>query len=488
MFPTHYQKMPIKYDPFSKMFHKNIKILEENFETSNCDTNEMEKFGLTRRTYHNQYQTDSRVDINESVIINENEKCNNNNNNNRISNIQIRSMVKTGFNNNNNININNKDFNKENNIYQITSSKFNFNLNSNNRNKKKSINFDGKKTYYDKNYLFQDHKNDENDIVSNFNIHKDIKFNQLIYTNKFSEVNNNYKSNIGFNNYMNNKFNGIALLSNNNNSISNNDENSSLNNNNNDGKKSYMQKLSTIGNKEKCPFVDLKEDNTIKNSFYYSLRGRLKKNNLVNNININNGQGNNLMSNVNLLNLNNLNNMNNFNTNSRENTINKMFLGNSFTNLSNGNNNNIELSIDEANLYKEINPQGQYNHFQVKNQNLNVDNSINDISSYRKYNEIKKNNLINKEKFLLNKNFNNGKLSNGREFFKNFNLINKKNNINSNYISRSVEPKKEINYITKENFYKFPKLKKPLQENTDNVLKGVFNVVELKSKFKRIKR
>jgi hypothetical protein len=515
MFPTHYQKMPIKYDPFSKMFHNNIKNLEKNFENSYCNTIEMERFGLTKKT--NQYQTDSQIDINESVIINDNEK----NDNNRISNFQIKTLINTGYNNNygntnynkdNNSNRNvynsnqkenfnnNKDKDKDNNnIYQITSSQLNSNFNSYNRNKKRNFNIDEKKTYYDKNYLFQDYKNEENDIVSNFNIHKDVKYNQLIYTNKFSDFNCNYKKYEGFNNYINNKFEGIAAG---NISNYNNEDSSSIYNI--DGKKSNIHKLSTIGNKEKSPFVDLKEDKTIKNSFYYSLRERLKKNSIINNININCGQGNILMSNVNLSNLNTINNFNNFNNknlNSRENTLNKIVLGNSFTNISNananlninsnlnGNNNNIELSIDEVNSYKEINPHAQLNYFSVHNKNFSIDNSINDISAYRKNNETNKNNLLNKESPLINRNFDKNKVGNGREFFKNFNLINKKNNLNSYFISKSVNPKKGIASVIKYyNYFNFPKLKKPKHDDIDNVLKGIYNVIEIKSKFKKIKR
>ena len=442
MFPTLYQKIPIKYDPFSKIFHNNLKSIGENLQ----NLENFEKFGVTKkRESQYQQQQDSKIEINESTIINENE----NENTNRISNINFKSLGNTGYNNKD------KDNSNFNNNNYVTSSRFILNFNNFN-NKKKNLNFDGKKTYYDKNYLFQDNQNEENDIVSNFNIQKNPKYNQLIYTNNFSNKNKNYK-----NSNSNNKF----------------AEDNHSYNNNFDSQKPYMHKFSTLENKEKSPFIDLKEDNTIKNSFYYSLRGKVKKNNLMG------MHKQHLISNKNLVNL---------NTNSRENTINRMLLGNSFTNLSNAN--NIELSVDEANLYKEINPHGQYNYFNGQNQNSNMESSINDISTLRKYNEMVKNIFVNKENssvdkknLLENGKFNGKNISKGRDFLRNFNLINTNNSINS----RSVKTRKLVNYnnaMKNENYYQFPKLKKPNQDNMDNVLEGIYNVVELKSKFKRKKR
>lgn len=339
-------------------------------------------------------------------------------------------------------------------------------------------NAEEKKMYFSKNFVSRsNNNNEEDDIISNFNMKRNKFYNYLVKTNTFSSSNRfqgENSKNISNNNNSNfyetykplNKFinkNSYKLAKN------------SFHNLNNQN-----LRLSTE--------TDRANSNTIKNSFYYSLKGKMRK--------LNQGD----FSSTNYHTLNN----EDFNLHQNKNIIGSFYKG--YATLNNNEvineemnlNTNNTMNINDSSLIRTRHNDEDIN----KNSNLHVEKiSLGNghIYSPKRIKDIVLSHLIEKEYAEVEKKNNpitsliyNNKEMTEDDFYRNFNILNM-NNLNlsqikskKNYFIKSPE-NNNISVIRNEKLHVFPKVKNNPSVNKDNVLDGVYNIVELKTSLKKKK-
>jgi len=508
MFPNLYQKKIIQYDRFSQMFHNNnhsnkfYQIIDNKYlneKIVNYPKQNIDCFKIGNESIFDKENPSLILDITNPNKINENRRSEENNINTHM--------------NNNDVTIK----------YDNTKSTF---FNNFPKSKKKNLNnLEEKKLYYNKQYVYKNNINEENDIVSNFNMNKNKMYIQLLNNNNFSNTVNFQNNNLT--NTINNNTNNESCIKNN--SQPNNEDNSNFINQNNiynNISNMFLKESSNINsfylekkiNKNKqrdyirySMEIDKDNCNTIKNSYYYSLKDKIRKQRAS-------------LNNTNLINF--------YNTINNENYNNKILFGSSYKNNNTINilNNYYNYNINnDKNNNNNNNRDGIYNNYNFNNENLNEDNnqnspknsinnyedinsvvktkndesnknthyinnktySFNDNAPSNKVREILLNSLIDKEYVEIEKKNNQirnlickNKEMTQDEFFRNFNILNM-NNLNSsslksrkNFFSKSTDYK---NLVKQDKLHLFPKSKNKSKINKDSVLDGVYNVVVLKS-------
>jgi len=454
MYPNLYKKNVIQYDKFSQMFHNKITKKSNKFST-----NSSEKLNLARCLESFRFNNESIIERENPSLIFETKNRNKFSENKKPSE-EKRECVFT-----------NRE--KKSNCGFLKNSKLN----------KNAFNpGEDKKFYYKKEFVIKNNENEAEDIISNFNLKHNKLYNHLLKTNSFSE---------------------IPKIKNHNN------ENNSFHQNFNDGTK--RNSIDSFDNKKPFEHLNNKSKNKlnlsieterpisrkIKNSFYYSLKGKLHKqakaylaprnftafkNDEINS-NSNRGLFGSSYRDINTLN-------NNYYIN-----VNKKDIINEEVNL---NNSQISMKIQDSKILQTKNESSQKLNLQLlekinlERENLN-NNSPKSLKDIVLNNQIKKDysDVEKKNNHIKNLMYNNNKEMSEDDYFRNFNISNM-NNLNlshiklkKNFLTKSFE--NNNNNLQQEKIHFFPKTQANSNVNKDLVLDGVFNIVELKTSLKKKK-
>lgn len=340
-------------------------------------------------------------------------------------------------------------------------------------------NAEEKKMHFSKNFVSKsNNNNEEDDIISNFNIKRNKFYNYLVKTNTFSSSN---------------KFQGENARNNlNNNNTNFNDTNKLLNKNINRNLNFFAKNSFHKLNNENLRLsteTERANSNTIKNSFYYSLKGKMRK--------LNQGA----FSSTNYHTLNN----EDLNLHQNKNIIGSFYKG--FPTLNNNEIINEEMNLNNTNNTMNINDSSlirtrYQNEDTNKNSNLHVEKISLDngnIYSPKRIKDIVLSHLIEKEYAEVEKKNNpltsliyNNKEMTEDDFYRNFNILNM-NNLNlsqikskKNFFIKSPE-NNNLSVLRNEKFHVFPKVRNNPSVNKENVIDGVYNIVELKTNLKKKK-
>lgn len=492
MNPNLYKKKVIQYDKFSQMFHN--RITNSQNQLNNANTNE--KLNLARMPESFWLKNESIIECDNPSLIFEMTNRNKFNENKKSSEEEEkRSFIDT---------------------YKENKSNFGFFKNP----KKTKFGFnteETKKFYYNKKFISKsNNNNEENDIISNFNLKHNKLYNYLLSTNSFGEIpkvksdfNNNNNKNDNESTYtLNNNYNYINKDKTNRTSIDSYDKNKFEN------KSKSKEKLRLSTETERS------NSKTIKNSFYYSFKGKLGKHTSQANLNIN-------TNNVNLLNNEeislksnkgffgktlrssnksnskyNNNNSNNIINNNKNEIINEEL---------NFNNSQISMNIQDSSIIRTKPLKGESSQkLSLQLEKINLERESINNHSPRRVKDIVLNNLIEKEYAEVEKKnnsitgliYNHNKEMTEDDFYRNFNIFNM-NNLNlshiklkKNFFSKSPENNNQYNLNNNNNendkfklgkLHLFPKTQAKNNVNKDLVLDGVYNIVELKTSLKKKK-
>jgi hypothetical protein len=457
MYPNLYKKNVIQYDKFSQMFHNKITKKSNKFTT-----NSSEKLNLARVLESFRFNNESIIEReNPSVIFetkNRNKFCENKKSSEE----------------------------KQNCVFTNGEKKSNFGFLKNSKQNKNAFNpREDKKFYYKKEFVIKKNENEEEDIISNFNLKHNKLYNHLLKTNSFSEI-----PKIKNQNHENNSFHLNFKDRRNRNSID-----------SFDNKKPFEHLNTKSKNKLKLSIeTERSISRKIKNSFYYSLKGKLRKQAKANlapgnftafkndeiNSNSNRGLFGSFYRDINTLN----NNNNNYYIN-----VNKKDIINEEVNL---NNSQISMKIQDSKILQTKNESSQKLNLQLLEKiNLEREN-FNNISP-KTLKDIVLNNQIEREYADVEKNnnpiknlvYNNNKEMSEDDFFRNFNISNM-NNLNlshiklkKNFFTKTFE--NNNNNLQQEKIHFFPKTQARSNVNKNLALDGVFNIVELKTSLKKKK-
>lgn len=525
MFPTLYSKKIINYDPFSKMFHQrgDSKTSHSNFnnvvsnEKNNNIPEDLNSLLLeSSKDKENLIYTERSFDKKLNININP-----------QISHYKTDKDFSSLL----NLNTNRQSFSITNpntihkNNYKISpiqsmidrerqKSRINF-LQKNRITLAKSHffsvnnNIQPKKFYYNKKFINKHYpqENQEDTIISNFNIKKNKMYHDLLRKSTFTNFKNNFKQassphNANINLVVQEHKNQVTVnFSHNDNIIkSNNRSNRSQFPNldmnqecchNNDKDKLFQQSLEYLN--------IYKHNNKIKNSFYYSLKGKIKilQENKLNKKNFKFGNLN--TSN----NYNNGNNQANISIDSQQLTEpnNNLFMHANQASIHNNflRNKNIYENFDKFNLKDKSKVINNNENSIIHNSSRTASNddscavlSANDANLRSKnINDIMLNNVIEKEYQEAEKKtacipliISSNRTLNEEDYLRNFNIFNM-NNLNISHIKLKKRFfSKPINNT--DSLHLFPKYK-PNKEllKKENARDGVYNIVELKSNIKK---
>ncbi len=370
-----------------------------------------------------------------------------------------------------------------------------------------------KKFYYNKKFISKSNSdNREDDIISNFNPKHNKLYNYLLKTNSFSGIANNKIND-------NNDFFHNHNINNNNINTNEKEYAYTLNNYNNKDQidrnsidslyKKHFEKISKSKEKFKLSNdSETLERQSIKNSFYYSLKGKLRKQSQANfipgantssfkNEEIKLKRKNKQEFSGNLYKRH--NNIQNYNNNNKsQNEI--------IDEEVNFNNSQISMKIEDSTIVrtKPVKRQEASQKLSFQLEKINLERESSNSNSPRRVKDIMLNSQIEKEYAEVEKKnnpvtnliCNNNREMTEEDFYRNFNIFNM-NNLNlshiklkKNFFTKSPPENNILNSkkskTNPENVHLFPKTQVN-KINKDLVLDGIYNIVELKTSLKKKK-
>lgn len=467
MYPNLYKKNAIQYDKFSRMFHNRI-----TKKSNKCSANSNEKLNLARGLESFRFNNDSIIERDDPSLIfdiTNSNKFNFNNGKENFSPVEKRGSYVMD--------------NKEN------KSTFGFFKNPN-KHRNPLISEENKKFYYDKKFVCKSNNNEEDDIISNFNLKHNKFYNYLLKTNSFTDIQK--KKSKGENDSVSN------LNNNNNDNIIYEKPKTNINSIESQDKKQFENICRSKENLRLSLETERSNSKSIKNSFYYSLKGKLLKQSQANqapgHFTTFNNEEINLKSNRALFgnSYHSFHALNNKKLNEKQDIIREE---------SNFNDSQVTMKIQESSLIRTKQPQGessQNSNFQLEKVNLERE-SVNS-NSPKRIKDIVLNNQLEKEYMEVEKRnnpitsliYNHNKGMTEEDFYRNFNIFNM-NNLNlshiklkKNFFSKSPDNYNSGNY-KQEKINLFPKTQVKSNVSKELVLDGVYNIVELNTNLKKKK-
>lgn len=449
MYPNLYKKSVIQYDKFSQMFHNKI-----NNKNSRLINNSNERINLAKGLESFKYNIESNVEPQNPSNI-------------------FEMMNRNRFNQYNKISEEKRCCNLTNIDYST-----NFGFFKNSKKKKNFINPQENKFYYKKKFVIKRNENEEDDIVSNFNPKHNRFYNHLLGTNSFTEI-HKIKEN-------KEKISEINVLEKpiNRNSIDCLDDNMPYENLKKD-KETLRLSIKTEKSNGK----------SLKNRFYYSLKGKMRKQT----------QANLIPANFTALNYDDTylhetgglfgNSKNNSNTMNNINKVNKKEIVNQEVNF---NNSQISMKIYDSKIINSKPTKDESSKdINLQLEKINSERESINNNSPKIVKDIVLNNMIEKEYAHVEKKnnpirnliFNNNKEMNENDFYRNFNIFNM-NNLNLSHVKLKknfFNKSPENNNLKQEKIHLFPKSQAKSNPNKELVIDGVYNVVELKTSLKKKK-